>query len=69
MAQLNADGLYISSNNRSLALSKYRKSNYKVIGSAHNLKELNLKFYKDVLLLFFQDYLKLLIKIKKTSWV
>jgi thiamine-phosphate pyrophosphorylase len=38
-----ADGLYISANNRNLNLSILKKSNYKIIGSFHNLKELNIK--------------------------
>ena len=43
MVFLNADGLYISAYNTSLRLSKFKNSNYKIIGSAHNIKELNLK--------------------------
>ena len=65
MAQLNADGLYISSNNRSLALSKYRKSNYKVIGSAHNLKELNLKVLQGCTFIIFSRLFKTSYKNKK----
>ena len=45
MTKLNADGLYISANNKSLSLSKYRKSNYKIIGSAHNLKRVKFKSF------------------------
>ena len=40
---LKADGLYISAHNINLNLSKLRNSNYKIIGSAHNIKELNVK--------------------------
>ena len=43
MIALQADGLYISAYNKSLNLSKFRRSKYKIIGSAHNIKELNLK--------------------------
>ncbi len=43
MVHLNADGLYISAHNINLKLSRFRNSNYKIIGSAHNIKELNLK--------------------------
>jgi len=43
MVSLNADGLYISSHNTDLSLSRIKNSNYKIIGSAHNIKELNLK--------------------------
>ena len=40
---LKADGIYISSYNRDLRLAKYKTSKYKIIGSAHNIKELNIK--------------------------
>jgi thiamine-phosphate pyrophosphorylase len=43
MVFLNADGLYISSHNTNLKLSRFKNSNYKIIGSAHNIKELNIK--------------------------
>ena len=40
---LKADGLYISANNKNLNAIKYKYSNYKIIGGAHNIKEINLK--------------------------
>tara|TARA_Y200000002_G_scaffold380140_1_gene390941 strand:- start:1515 stop:2090 length:576 start_codon:yes stop_codon:yes gene_type:complete len=40
---LKADGLYISAHNTNLSLAKLRRSNFKIIGSAHNIKELNIK--------------------------
>ena len=40
---LKADGLYISAYNKNLRLAKLKKSNYKIIGSAHNIKELKIK--------------------------
>ena len=43
MVFLRADGLYISAHNTNLKLSRFKNSNYKIIGSAHNIKELNLK--------------------------
>ena len=43
MRAVKADGLYISAHNKDLRISKFRFSNYKIIGSAHNIKELNLK--------------------------
>ena len=43
MVSLNADGLYISAHNRDLKLSRFKNSNYKLIGSIHNVKELNIK--------------------------
>ena len=39
---LKADGLYISAYNKNLN-SSYLKNNFKIIGSAHNIKEINLK--------------------------
>ena len=42
-SDLRADGLYISAHNKNLRLAKLKKSNYKIIGSAHNIKELNIK--------------------------
>ena len=43
MKSLDADGLYISAYNDNFRLSSLRCSKYKLIGSAHNTKELNLK--------------------------
>ena len=43
VSDLKADGLYISAHNRSLRLSKLKKSNYKIIGAAHDFKELHIK--------------------------
>ena len=40
---LKADGLYISAHNINLRLAKLKMSNFQIIGSAHNLKELNIK--------------------------
>ena len=40
---LRADGLYISAHNLDLRLAKLKKSNFKIIGAAHNIKELNIK--------------------------
>ena len=39
---LKADGLYISAYNKKLS-TNYLKDNYKIIGSAHNIKEIRLK--------------------------
>tara|TARA_B110000914_G_scaffold216627_1_gene221821 strand:- start:159 stop:734 length:576 start_codon:yes stop_codon:yes gene_type:complete len=43
MVSLSADGIYVSAHNKNLRILKLRYTNYKVIGSAHNIKELNLK--------------------------
>ena len=40
---LNSDGIYISSFNKSLRVLLFKKPNFKLIGSAHNLKEISLK--------------------------
>ena len=43
LSRLNADGLYISAHNKDLLLSIYSKKGYKIIGSAHNQREINIK--------------------------
>ena len=40
---LNSDGIYLSSFNKSLSSLNYKKSNFDIIGSAHNWKEIFLK--------------------------
>ena len=40
---LKADGIYISAYNKNLKIAHLRNSNFRVIGSAHNIKELNIK--------------------------
>ena len=37
------DGVYLSSFNRDLKFLRYKNSNFKIIGSAHNFKEVSLK--------------------------
>ena len=43
LSKLNADGLYISAHNVNLLLNIFSKSKYKIIGSAHNQKEVDIK--------------------------
>ena len=43
MVMLKADGLYISAHNKNLNIIKYKHLNYKLIGGAHNIYEINLK--------------------------
>ena len=43
MMTLKADGLYISAFNNKLKLSKLKKTKFKIIGSAHNVREINIK--------------------------
>jgi Thiamine monophosphate synthase len=40
---LKSDGIYLSSFNKDLRFLNYRKPNFKIIGSAHNLKEISFK--------------------------
>ena len=40
---LKADGLYISAHNKNFRLSFFKQFNFKIIGSAHNIKEINIK--------------------------
>ena len=42
-SQLKADGIYISAFNKDLRYSRFKELNYKIIGSAHNFKEFNIK--------------------------
>ena len=43
LSKINADGLYISAHNKDLRTNTYYKKGFKIIGSAHNQKELDLK--------------------------
>jgi len=43
LTKLKADGLYISAYNRNLLLNIYSKKGFKIIGSAHNQREIDLK--------------------------
>ena len=65
LTKLKADGLYISAHNNRLILNIYSKKGYKIIGSAHNRREINIKLNKGVKLLYFLGFLKLNIIIKK----
>ncbi len=43
LTDLKADGLYISSHNNKLLLNYFSKVGFKIIGSAHNYKEIEIK--------------------------
>ena len=43
LTKLKADGLYVSAHNKDLSLNGYSKKGFKLIGSAHNQKEINIK--------------------------
>ena len=60
---LNSDGIYLSSFNKSLNFLCFKKHNFKIIGSAHNFKEIACKIKQgcDLILLsklFLVDYNK-----------
>ena len=65
MVLLKADGLYISAHNKDLSLSRFKNKNFKLIGSIHNLKELNLKKTQGCSNLIFLDYLRHIINLRK----
>ena len=43
LSKIKADGLYISANNNNLLLNGYSRKGFKIIGAAHNQKEIDLK--------------------------
>ncbi len=43
LSKINADGLYISAHNKNLRTNTYSRKGFKIIGSAHNHRELDLK--------------------------
>jgi len=65
MTFLKADGLYISSYNKDLSLNKLKKTNYELIGSAHNIKEINLKILQGCSYILFSRLFKTIYKDKK----
>ena len=61
-----ADGLYISSHNKNLRLNQINSLNIDVIGSAHNLKELNIKMKQKCKRIIFSRLFETNYKDKKT---
>ena len=43
LSKVKADGLYISAHNKNLLLNAYTKKGFKVIGAAHNQREIDIK--------------------------
>ena len=43
LSKIKADGLYISANNNNLLLNGYSQKGFKIIGAAHNQKEIDIK--------------------------
>ena len=62
---LKADGLYISAHNLDLRLAKLKKSNFKIIGAAHNIKELNIKILQGCSDIIFSRLFKVSYPFKK----
>ena len=57
--KIGADGLYISSNNKDLILGSGKlKKNFKILGSAHNIKEIRLKERQKASLIFISSIFK-----------
>ena len=57
--KLRLDGAYIPSFNKDLSVIKLKKKNIKLIGSAHNIKELNQKKLQGMDLIFISPVFKL----------
>ena len=56
---LDLDGVYIPSFNKSLEIKKYNiKNNFLIMGSAHNFREINIKNKQNVDLIFISPFFK-----------
>ena len=64
LSRLRADGLYISAYNKNLLLNIYTKKGYKVIGAAHNQKEIDIKIKQGCQIVIYSRLLKLITPIK-----
>ena len=57
--RVKADGVYISSTNNDLNIRYFqRRNNFKILGSAHNLKEIKLKELQNVVEVFLSPLFK-----------
>ena len=56
LTKIKVDGLYISAYNKDLSLNGYFKKGFKLIGSAHNQKEINIKTKQNCKTLYIQDF-------------
>ncbi len=65
LSKLNADGLYISAHNKDLLLNIYSKKGYKIIGSAHNLREIDIKMKQNCSTIIFSRLFETNYKFKK----
>ena len=62
---LGADGIYLSSYNTNLGSLYLRRRNFKIIGSAHNTKELNIKLLQGCSSVIFSRLFKVSSPLKK----
>ena len=62
---LKADGIYISASNFSLNLRRYKNFNFKIIGSAHNRKEILIKKHQGCSEIIFSRLFKTSYEFKK----
>ena len=62
---LKADGIYISAYNKNLKIAHLKNLNVRVIGSAHNIKELNIKKLQGCSSIFFSRLFETAYKYKK----
>ena len=59
VAKLNLDGAYIPSFNKNLSVKSLKNKNIKLIGSAHNLREINEKKRQQMDLIFLSPIFKI----------
>ena len=62
---LKADGIYISAHNKNLKIAHLRNLNFRIIGSAHNIKEINIKKLQGCSSIIFSRLFKTSYKYKK----
>ena len=62
---LKADGIYISAYNKDLNIARFKSVNFRIIGSAHNIKEINLKILQGCSSIFFSRVFETSYKYKK----
>ena len=58
LTKLKADGLYISAYNKNLLLNTYSKKGVKIIGSAHNQREIDIKIKQGCEVIIFSRLFK-----------
>tara|TARA_B100000886_G_scaffold338636_1_gene301961 strand:+ start:3665 stop:4234 length:570 start_codon:yes stop_codon:yes gene_type:complete len=58
LSKINADGLYISAYNKNLRTNTYLRKGFKIIGAAHNQRELDLKIRQGCKVVIFSRLFK-----------